>query len=146
MERGSQTHVNLLAPVRNRVITGGFRTSPTNAFEVEFSVLLINLFLDYLRMRVATRTAKLTPNHPIVIRLPPAVCPPDADTSSIPLKTPYPPSRRYRNATRAREICRINSSAVETRHLCQTGNRKNCHSCGDPHGTALSLTLTSETM
>ena len=71
--------------------------------------------------------------------------PPGCGYFVYPFKTPYPPSRRYRNATRAREICRINP-AVETRHLCQTGNRKNCHSSGDPHGTALSLTLTSETM
>ena len=101
--KGSQTHVNLLAPVQNRalrLITGGFRTSPTNTLEVESSVPPINLFLDYLRMRAATRIAKLTLNHPIVIRLPPAACPPDADTSPIPFKTPYPPSRRYRNATR----------------------------------------------
>jgi len=103
--KGSRTHVNTLAPVQNRalrLITGGFRTSPTNALEVESSVPPIDLFLDYLRTRAATRISKLTLNHPVMIRLPPTVRPPEADTSSVPLKTPYPPVRQYRNPTRRR--------------------------------------------
>ena len=104
--KGSQTHVNLLAPSQNRalrLITGGFRTSPTNALEVESSVPPINLFLDYLRTRAATRIAKLTLNHPIVIHLPPAVRSPDADTSSIPLQDPIssqPPVQKCHPSTK----------------------------------------------
>ena len=91
--KGSRSHVNTLTPIQNRalrLITGGFRTTPTNALEVESSVPPINLFLDYLRTRAATRISKLTLNHPIMIHLPCSVCPPEADTLSVPLKTLYP--------------------------------------------------------
>ena len=101
--KGSRTHINILTPVQNRalrLITGGFRTSPTTALEVESSVPPIDLFLDYLRTRAATRISKLTLNHPVVIRLPPTVRPPEANTLSVPLKTPYLPVRQYRNLAR----------------------------------------------
>ena len=99
--KGSRAHVNVPAPVQNR-ITGGFRTSPTNTLEVESSVPLIDLFLDHLRATAATRLSKLTLNHPITIMLTPYRTAPgsryhvhplrDPVSPRPPIQRPYPPT------------------------------------------------------
>lgn len=104
--KGKRSHINKLAPLQNRalrLITGGFRTSPTNALEIDSPVPPIDPHLDYLHSRAATRLAKLPPNHPVVIRLPDTLGPTDIDTSRLPFKTPYSPPRRYRNLIRRQE-------------------------------------------
>ena len=90
--KGSSAHVTLLGKTQNqalRLITGGFRTSPVVAMEVESSIPPIALHLDYLTEKFAVRLGKLSPNHPVTIRLPDRIRPAEAIQDTLPFIRPH---------------------------------------------------------
>jgi ribonuclease HI len=101
--KGSKSHAQTLSVVQNkalRLITGAFKTTPTRAMEIEASIPPIGLHLDYLNSNFATRLRKLPPNHPIVLRLPIGIRPPEEADPHLPFPLPHKPARHFRNAAR----------------------------------------------
>lgn len=97
---GSNVHICFLQKVQNIalcLITGGFKTSPTVALELESSIPPINLHLDHLWEKFTVQLGKLVVNHPVISCLPDQIRPVKADQTNLPFVVPHKDLRRSKD-------------------------------------------------
>ena len=73
--RKKEIHAKALRRVQNRalrIICAAFRTTPTQALEVEAAIPPIHLHLDYLERKAGIRLNRLSITNPVLHRLPSA--------------------------------------------------------------------------